>query len=96
MRPIAPGEEVTIFYGWVTHNEPERDCCRCGSSRCRGYINFDVSDEDAAHFERDTPEGRAFRARLDEYAAYLGSIDQKQVFDIIAATLAAAQRRSPG
>jgi SET domain-containing protein len=34
-RPIAPGEEVTIFYGWVSHNQPERDPCRCGSSRCR-------------------------------------------------------------
>src|SRR5271166_3676480 len=50
-RPIAPGEEVTIFYGWVSHNEPGRDPCRCGSSRCRGTINFDLTDEDAQHVE---------------------------------------------
>src|ERR1019366_3454197 len=30
-RPIAPGDEVTIFYGWVSHNEPERDPCRCAA-----------------------------------------------------------------
>ena len=95
-RPIVPGEEVTIFYGWVTRNEPERDRCRCGASSCRGFINFDVSDEDANHFERDTPAGRAFHKRLDEYAAYLGSINQEQVLDIIAATLASARRRRPG
>src|SRR5258708_11302851 len=48
-RAIAPGAEVTIFYGWVSHNEPERDRCHCGSPRCRGIINFDLSDEDAKH-----------------------------------------------
>src|SRR5579859_5851940 len=50
-RPIAPGEEVTVFYGWVSHNEPERDPCRCRAPGCRGFINFDVSDEDARHVE---------------------------------------------
>src|SRR5215472_13186185 len=50
-RSIAPGEEVTIFYGWVSHNDPERDPCRCGSPQCRGFINFDLTDEDATHIE---------------------------------------------
>jgi SET domain-containing protein len=36
IRSITPGEEVTIFYGWVTRGEPERDPCLCGSARCRG------------------------------------------------------------
>jgi hypothetical protein len=87
LRPIRPGEEVTIFYGWVTLNEPERDPCRCGSRNCRGYINFDLSDDDARHCETDTPEGRAFRARFQAYADYLASIDQAQVMDAIASKL---------
>ena len=87
-RPISPGEEVTIFYGWVTRNEPERDPCRCGSASCRGFINFDVSDADARHWETPTPEGEALKARLDEYAAYLHSIDQEQVLDTVLSTLA--------
>jgi len=90
MRPITPGDEVTIFYGWVTQNEPGRDPCLCGSPACRGLINFDISDVEARHFERDTEEGRAFQRRLEEYAEYLRSIDQEQVLDIIAATIVEA------
>src|ERR1044071_1907543 len=26
-RPISPGQEVTIFYGWVRSEEPGRDPC---------------------------------------------------------------------
>jgi hypothetical protein len=34
-RDIAPGEQVTIDYGWpAEHAEP----CRCGSSACRQWI----------------------------------------------------------
>src|ERR1700730_15561273 len=40
-RAISAGDEVTIFYGWVSHNEPQRDPCHCGSPGCRGFINFD-------------------------------------------------------
>jgi hypothetical protein len=87
LRPIAPGEEVTVFYGWVTLNEPERDPCRCGAARCRRYINFDLSDDDARHCESDTAEGRSFRERLQTYADYLVSIDQEQVLDTIALKL---------
>ncbi len=83
IRSIAPGEEVTIFYGWVSTNEPERDPCLCGARGCRGFINFDVSADDAAHFDADTPAGEAGRRRLDEYAAYLRSIDQEHVLDTI-------------
>lgn len=85
--PISPGDEVSIFYGWVTENQPERDPCRCGSPRCRGFINFDLSDEDARNFETDTEAGHALRARLAEYAEFLKSIGQEQVLQTIGAKL---------
>jgi hypothetical protein len=92
-RTIRPGEEVTIFYGWVTLNEPTRDPCRCGSAWCRGYINFDISDIDARHCEDDTPEGRAFRERFQAYADFLASIGQEQVMDVIGSRLAELRAR---
>jgi hypothetical protein len=87
LRPIESGEEVTIFYGWVTHGEPHRDPCRCGSARCRGTINFDVSDEDARHVEivdgeRVTMDA-FLRDKLAGYVEYLYSIGQEQVEDAI-------------
>ena len=60
-----------------------------GSAQCRGFINFDLSDDDARHCESDTAEGRAFRERFQAYADYLVSIEQEQVLDGIAARLAA-------
>ena len=92
VRPIQPGQEVTIFYGWVTLNDSERDPCRCGAASCRGFINFDLSDDDARHCERDTPEGVAFRERFQAYADYLQSIDQEQVLDVIASKLGQLRR----
>ena len=94
-RAIAPGEEVTIFYGWVTQNEPERDPCACGSPNCRGFINFDVSDDDAALLEGDSEASHAVRARLAEYSDFLRSIEQEQVEETILRTLATlrAKRR---
>jgi SET domain-containing protein len=86
-RTILPGEEVTIFYGWVTHNQPGRDPCRCGSPACRGTINFDLSDEEAEAFDQESPEGEAVRRRIDQYAEYLASIGQEQVLDTIAERL---------
>src|SRR5579863_10057993 len=82
-RPIAPREEVTIFYGWVSHNEPERDPCRCRSPTCRGTINFDLSDDDATRVQI-APGGEAvlddvLRARIDAYMRFLRSIGQEQV-----------------
>lgn len=94
VRPIAPGEEVTIFYGWVTQNEPTRDPCRCGSARCRGFINFDVSDTDAEHFDRDTPEGDAFRRRFAEYRDFVLPLRQEHVLTTIANTAAAMRARN--
>ncbi len=79
IRAILPGEEVTIFYGWVSENEPGRDPCRCRARGCLGTINFDVSDADAASFGGDTPEGEAVRRRLAEYSEFLRSIGQEQV-----------------
>ena len=91
-RTILPGQEVTIFYGWVTHNEPGRDPCLCGAATCRGTINFDLSDDDAATFDEDSPEGAAVRARLDAYADFLRSIGQEQVLATIEARLAEIRR----
>jgi hypothetical protein len=88
LRAIAPGEEVTIFYGWVTENDPRRDPCRCGSPRCRGFINFDLTDAEAEHVEvLDGPRvvfGEAIHARFTEYGEFLQSIGQEQVKEAIA------------
>ncbi len=78
LRTIIPGQEVSIFYGWVTRNEPERDVCRCGAANCRGFINFDVSDEEARNFETSTPAGAQFRQKLDAYFEFLRQIGQEQ------------------
>jgi len=99
-RPIAPGEEVTIFYGWVSHNEPGRDPCRCGSPKCRGTINFDLTDEDAEHVQV-LDDGRVVAdavlgPRLAEYGAYLRSIGQEQVEQAIANTLMRIKSRPKG
>lgn len=93
IRPISPGEEVTIFYGWVTQNEPERDPCLCGSRACRGFINFDLSDRDAALVHGEGAASDAVRHRLSEYSAYLRSIDQEQVEETIVRTLEAMRAR---
>jgi SET domain len=99
-RPIAPGQEVTIFYGWVSHNEPERDPCRCGAEGCRRFINFDLSDDDAAHVEllddQQVVMDDVLRARLAGYVAFLRSIGQEQVQEAIAATLVRMKLRGPG
>jgi len=93
VRPIAPGDEVTIFYGWVTENDPARDPCRCGSRRCRGFINFDISSEEARQMDDDTATGDAFRRRLVEYGEFLRSIEQEQVEETIATVLARMRAR---
>jgi SET domain-containing protein len=95
LRRIAPGEEVTIFYGWVTENEPGRDPCRCGSATCRGTINFDVTDDDARALETetDTDAGAALRERLSDYAQYVHSIGQEQVIATLEQTLTAMRAR---
>ena len=93
MRAISPGEEVTIFYGWVSQNDPQRDPCQCRSPNCRGFINFDLTDEDAEHADRDTPTGARFRERLEEYGKFLRSIGQEHVQGTIADTLEAMKSR---
>ena len=99
-RAMSPGEEVTIFYGWVSHNEPQRDPCYCGAPSCRGYINFDLSDEDATHVQ--ILEGNrlvmddVLARRLAEYGEFLHSIGQEQVQEAIANTLARIKLRPGG
>lgn len=99
-RAIALGEEVTIFYGWVSHNEPRRDPCRCGSARCRAFINFDLSDDDAARARIDEAHhvvmDDVLAARLAEYASFLRSIGQEQVNETIAKTLVRMKLRKRG
>ena len=96
IRAIEPGQEVTIFYGWVTQNEPGRDPCRCGASGCRGFINFDLTDDDARHMEGDVVTDAALRSRLSEYAEFLHSIGQEQVELTVLQTLSAMAARSGG
>jgi hypothetical protein len=96
LRPIAPGEEITVFYGWVTMNEPLRDPCLCGSPDCRKTINFDVSDADARDLDDEGPAGARVRARFDEYGAYLTSIGQEQVLDTIADAIWTLRGRQRG
>ncbi len=94
-RRIAPGQEITIFYGWVTENQPERDPCRCGTARCRGAINFDVSDADAACFEADTEAGERVRQRLDAYREFLAPIEQEHVLATVIDRLRRLAARRP-
>jgi hypothetical protein len=93
-RTILPGEEVTIFYGWVTHGEPARDPCLCGAATCRGTINFDLTDHDACVFDEASEAGEAVRRRIDEYADYLRSIAHEHVLETIAARLAEIRHQS--
>jgi hypothetical protein len=99
-RAISPGEEVTIFYGWVSHNEPRRDPCRCGAPRCRGFINFDLSDEDAEHVQilegHQVVMDDVLRRRLAEYGEFLHAIGQEQVKEAIANTLVRIKVRKKG
>lgn len=92
IRPIAPGEEVTIFYGWVTRNGQARTPCLCGAEACRGFVEFDVTDEDAARVEIEggvlTTRDARVREKLEEYAEFLRSIGQEHVQRTIASTLA--------
>ena len=73
LRPIEPGQEVTIFYGWVTLNEPGRDPCLCGSAACRGSINFDVSDADARELDDEGPRGEALSPRNERNLARIST-----------------------
>jgi hypothetical protein len=99
-RPIAPGQEVTVFYGWVSHNEPGRDPCRCGAPRCRGFINFDLDDDDATHVQI-APDNQVvvddvLGRKLAAYAEFLRSIGQEQVQEAIAGTLVRMKLRKRG
>jgi hypothetical protein len=100
IRAIAPGEEVTIFYGWVSHSEPGRDPCRCGASTCRGFINFDLSDEEAKCVSvlpgNEVVVGQPLRSKIAAYERFLHSIDQDHVQETIATTLMRITMRKPG
>jgi hypothetical protein len=91
LRPMAPGDEVTIFYGWVSHNQPGRDPCACGAPACRGTINFDLSDDDVKCVTvtpgKEVVVAQPLRRRLVEYEQFLHGIDQDQVQENLAKTL---------
>ncbi|MBV9946519.1 MAG: hypothetical protein JOZ69_06705, partial [Myxococcales bacterium] len=74
--------------------------CRCGSPRCRGFINFDLSDEDAKHVEiladRRVVVDGVLERRLAEYSEFLRSIGQEQVNEVIATTLVRIKLRPRG
>jgi len=99
-RPIARGDEVTIFYGWVTCNGDGSAPCRCGAPACRGAINFDVSDEDAANVRIENGQlvttNARVRAKLEEYAEFLQSIGQEHVQRTVATTLARLKDQPKG
>lgn len=38
MRPIGPGEEVTIDYAMCDGSPYDEFACACGSARCRGRV----------------------------------------------------------
>ena len=65
----------------------------CGSPSCRGFINFDLSDRDAALVSGDSEESALVRARLDEYVRFLHSIGQEQVEETVLRTLRAMQAK---
>ena len=99
-RPIARGDEVTIFYGWVTCNGEGSAPCRCGAPACRGAINFDVTSDDAAHVRVEngvlvTTNARV-RAKLEEYAEFLQSIGQEHVQRTVASKLASLKDQPNG
>jgi hypothetical protein len=81
-------------------NEPARDPCRCGSSQCRGFINFDLSDEDAEHArilpDKTVELDGVLRRRFAEYGTFLRGIGQEQVEEAIARTLVRIKLRKPG
>ena len=91
-RPIAPGGEVTIFYGWVTCDGDGSAPCRCGAPACRGTINFDVTRDDAAHVRVENGQlvttNARVRAKLEDYAEFLQSIGQEHVQRTVATKLA--------
>ncbi len=97
-RRIARGDEVTIFYGWVTESQAGRDPCACGADNCRGFINFDVTPADASRvaiIEAElTTTDDALRQRLDAYGEYLRTIGQEHVTLAIATTLARIRARN--
>ncbi len=99
-RPIARGDEVTIFYGWVTCNGDQSAPCRCGAPACRGAINFDVTADDAAHVRMENGElvttDARLAARLEEYAEFLRSIGQEHVQRTIATKLASLKDHPNG
>jgi uncharacterized protein len=91
-RPIARGEEITIFYGWVTSDATARTECLCGAEACRGFVELVVTDEDAAAVDVVdgvlTTRDPRVREKLEEYAEFLRSIGQEHVQRNVASTLA--------
>lgn len=41
LRSIEPGEALSYDYGWSSDGGKILSECRCGSSKCRGFIEND-------------------------------------------------------
>jgi hypothetical protein len=93
IRAILPGDEVTIFYGWVTENAAGRDPCLCNSPNCKGFINFDLTDSDAAALGGDSAARAELDARIRTYGDFLAEIGQEHVLRTIVETLERMERR---
>ena len=52
LRPIQPGEELTIDYGWPAEVAIP---CQCGTKACRGWI---VDPEDLHLMEEEPPKSK--------------------------------------
>ena len=62
IRPVEPGEELTIDYNF--HPDGERVACYCGSASCRGTIN-----------RKTRPSRKTPRLRRQSYAVRLISLE---------------------
>lgn len=52
-KTIEPGEEITYDYQFFT---AEKTLCRCGTSKCRGYLSADLSKEMKKQSEQEMKE----------------------------------------
>ena len=99
-RDIAPGEEVTIFYGWVSHNDPSATRATAGPLGA-GDSSISTSVMRTPRTSRSARAGRGDGRRDSPQtgrstASFCSSIGQEQVQEVIATTLMRIKLRKPG